>query len=93
MHLRFRAGYTPFMEDSGVLRGYDWEEAEDITVLSGDELRERLQALIGEERAVSYRRRILRGRIDLIRAELAGRGRAPEEIARVLLGLLPEEWG
>ena len=79
------------MEDSGVLRGYDWEEAEDITVLSGDELRERLQALIGEERAVSYRRRVLQGRIDLIRAELAGRGQglpplAPEDLAGVLLG-------
>jgi hypothetical protein len=79
------------MEDSGVLRGYDWEEAEDITVLSGDELRERLRALIGEERAVSYRRRVLQGRIDLVRAELAGRDQglpalAPEDLARVLLG-------
>jgi hypothetical protein len=79
------------MEDSGVLRGYDWEVAEDITVLSGDELRERLRALIGEERALSYRRLVLQGRIDLIRAELAGRGQglpalAPEDLARVLLG-------
>ena len=81
------------MEDSGVLRGFDWEEAEDITVLSEDELRERLQALSREEWAVSYRRRVLQGRIDLIRAELAGRGRspavptlAPEDLARVLLG-------
>ncbi len=80
------------MEDSGVLRGYDWEKAEDITVLSGDELRERLQALIGEERAVSYRLCILRGRMDLVRAELAGRGLAsPEDLARVLLGDFPEE--
>ena len=88
------------MEDSGVLRGFDWEEAEDITVLSEDELRERLQALIEEERAVSYRRRVLQGRIDLIRAELAGRGRglslpalAPEDLARVLLGNSREEQG
>jgi hypothetical protein len=86
------------MEDSGVLRGYDWEEAEDITVLSEGELRERLQVLIREERAVSYRRRVLQGRIDLIRAELAGRGLglavaalAPEDLARVLLGHSPEE--
>jgi hypothetical protein len=81
------------MDDSGVLRGFDWEEAEDITALSEDELGERLQALMGEERTVSYRRRVLQGRIDLIRAELAGRGRspavpalAPEDLARVLLG-------
>jgi hypothetical protein len=88
------------MEDSGVLRGFDWEKAEDITALSEDELGERLQALIGEERAVSYRRHVLQGRIDLIRAELAGRGRglalpelAPEDLARALLGDPPEERG
>ena len=42
-----------------------------------------------EERAVSYRRRVLQGRIDLIRAELIRRGGAvlsPEQLARVLLG-------
>jgi hypothetical protein len=83
------------MEDSGVLRGFDWEEAEDITVLSEAELRERLQALTEEEKAVSYRRRILlQGRIDSIRAELEGRspGMAaltPEDLARVLLGYAP----
>jgi hypothetical protein len=81
------------MEDSGVLRGFDWEEAEDITALSEVELGDLLQDLIGEERTVSYRRRVLQSRIDLIRAELAGRDRdpampalAPEELARVLLG-------
>ena len=76
------------MEDSGVLRGFDWEEAEDITALSEGELRDRLQALVEEEKAVSYRRRVLHGRIDLVRAELAGRGTAdlaPEDLARVLL--------
>ena len=81
------------MEDSGALRGFDWEEAEDITVLSEDDLRERLKVLTEEEKAVSYRRRILQGRIDLIRAQLAGRGvaaLAPEDLARVLLGDLPE---
>jgi hypothetical protein len=33
------------MDDSGTLRGFDWEEAEDITLLSEGDLRERLQAL------------------------------------------------
>ena len=82
------------MEDSGALRGFDWEEAEDITVLSETDLRERLEALKREEKAVSYRCRILQGRIDLSRAELAGRGvaaLAPEDLARVLLGDLPED--
>ena len=84
------------MEDSGALRGFEWEEAEDITVLSEADLMESLRALTEEERAVSYRRRILQGRIDLIRAELVGRGvaaLAPEDLARVLLGDLPEEGG
>jgi hypothetical protein len=84
------------MEDSGVFRGFDWEEAEDVTVLSEGELRDRLQALVEEERAVSYRRRVLHGRIDLIRAELAGRGLAalsPEDLTRVLLGHPREEQG
>ena len=81
------------MEDSGVLRGFDWEGAEDITALSEEALRERLRILTEEEKEVSYRRRILQGRIDLIRAELAGRGvasLAPEDLARVLLGEQPE---
>ena len=84
------------MEDSGALRGFDWEEAEDITVLSEEELRELLRALTEEEKALSYRRRILQGRIDLIRAELVGRGvaaLAPEDLARVLLGDSPEDRG
>ena len=90
LHLRFRVGYTLFMDDSGTLRGFDWEEAEVITLLSEGDLRERLQALTEEEKAVSY----LQGRIDLIRAELAGLGvaaLAPEELARVLLGNPREE--
>ena len=82
------------MEDSGALRGFDWEEAEDITGLSERDLREILETLTEEEKAVSYRRRILQGRIDPIRAELVGRGvavLAPEDLARVLLGNFPED--
>jgi hypothetical protein len=82
------------MDDSGVLRGFDWEEAKDLTVLSESDLREILKALTEEERVVSYRRRILQGRIDLIRAVLARRGvaaLAPEDLARVLLGKSPPE--
>ena len=77
------------MSDRGERGGFDWEGAEDITALSEDELRERLETLVEEERAVSYRRRILHGRIDLIRVELVRRGavvRSPEELVRALMG-------
>jgi hypothetical protein len=81
------------MSDHGVPRGggFDWEGAEDITALSEEELKERLGWLVEEERAASYRRRVLQGRIDLIRAELVQRGavvRSPEELMRVLM----EDW-
>ena len=75
------------MSDRG--EKFDWEGAEDITALSEAELREGLERLVEEERAVSYRRRVLHGRIDLIRAELVRRGattRSPEELVRVLMG-------
>jgi hypothetical protein len=75
------------MSDRG--ENFDWEGAEDITALSEAELRERLERLVEEERALSYRRRVLHGRIDLIRAELVSRGattRSPEELVRVLMG-------
>jgi len=79
------------MDDSGLPRGegFDWDDAEDITALSEENLRVKLEALCEEERAVSYRRRVLQGRIDLIRAQLMERGVAalsPEDLARVLLG-------
>ena len=73
----------------GETGGFDWEGAEDLTALSEGELKERLGALAEEERVVSYRRKILQGRIDLIRAELVRRGsvaRSPEELVRVLMG-------
>jgi len=82
------------MDDSGLHRGFDWENVEDVTALSEEDLRDRLVDLSEEERAVSYRRRILQGRIDLLRAELVERGAValpPEDLARVLLGDSPDE--
>jgi hypothetical protein len=67
---------------------FDWEAAEDITALSEGELRAWLEELTQEERAVSYRRGILQGRIDVIRAQLVCRGAvalSPEELVRALL--------
>jgi hypothetical protein len=82
------------MDDSGLYGGFDWENAEDVTALSEEDLRDRLEALSEEERALSYRRRILHGRIDLIRTELVERGAvalSAERLARVLLGDSPYE--
>jgi hypothetical protein len=76
------------MSDHDIAGGFDWEGAEDFTALSEEELKGRLGVLVEEERAVSYRLEVLRGRIDLIRAELVGRGAvalSPEELVRVLL--------
>jgi anti-sigma-K factor RsiG len=69
--------------------GFDWESSEDLTVLPESELEELLSRVLEEERLAAYRREVLRGRANLIRAELAGRGVAglsTEELARVLLG-------
>lgn len=73
--------------------GFDWASSEDLTALSVGELRGLLESFAEEEREVSYRRRVLQGRIDLIRAEVARRGgdmsASPEELARILLGEPP----
>ncbi|CAA9456146.1 MAG: hypothetical protein AVDCRST_MAG28-2545 [uncultured Rubrobacteraceae bacterium] len=68
---------------------YEWEGEPDLTSISEDELRVRLRELAVEEREISYRRRVIQGRIDLIRSELVRRGGvalSPEELVRVLLG-------
>ena len=82
------------MDDSGLHGGFDWENAEDVTALSEEDLRYTLAALSEEERRLGYRRAILRGRMDLIRAELVQRGAAalpPGRLARGLLGDSPVE--
>jgi hypothetical protein len=82
------------MDDSGLHGGFDWENAEDVTALSEEDLRDALGALSEEERHLGYRRAILQGRMDLIRAELVERGAValpPERLARVLLGDSPDE--
>lgn len=82
------------MDDSGSHGAFDWGNAEDITALSEEDLRDRLEALSEEERALSYRRSVLQGRIDLIRAELVERGAvalSSEDLARVLLGDSPDK--
>jgi hypothetical protein len=85
-HLR---GVEGGAEQEGVSEGYEWEGEADFTSISEEELRVRLKELAEEERAVSYRRRVLQGRIDSIRVELVRRGGvalSPEELARILMG-------
>jgi hypothetical protein len=49
------------------------EALPDLASLSDQELRELIDELTAEEREVSYRRRLLHGKIDILRAELQAR--------------------
>ena len=49
------------------------EALPDLASLSDEALRELIRELVEEERETSYRRRILHGRIDILRAELVAR--------------------
>jgi hypothetical protein len=45
----------------------------DIGALSDEELKELIESLTKDEQEVSYRRRLLHGKIDILRAELVNR--------------------
>ena len=49
------------------------EALPDLGSLSDDELKRLIEQLEQEERDVSYRRRLLHGKIDILRAELVAR--------------------
>jgi anti-sigma-K factor RsiG len=49
------------------------EALPDLATLPDAELRRLIRDLVEEEREVSYRRRILHGKIDILRAELVAR--------------------
>jgi len=49
------------------------EALPDLETLTDEELRDEIRRLMEEEREVSYRRRILHGKIDILRAELQAR--------------------
>ena len=55
------------------------EALPDLAALSDDELRQLIKDLVQEENEVSYRRRILHGKIDILRAELVNRLRKKHE--------------
>src|ERR687898_782670 len=49
------------------------EALPDLATLSDQELRDIIRRLMEEEREVSYQRRILHGKIDILRAEMQAR--------------------
>ena len=51
----------------------------DLGALTDEELKEMISQLTGEEQEVSYQRRILHGKIDILRAELVNRLRKKHE--------------
>jgi hypothetical protein len=57
---------------------YD-ETVPDTGEMSDEELKETIDRLTDEERGVSYRRRVLHGQIDILRAELVNRLKAKRE--------------
>jgi hypothetical protein len=74
----------------------DWSGEPDLTDMGAEGLRGLLSELAVEERDLSYRRRVVQGRIDLIRSELVRRGEgalSAEDLARVMLGEQPEGGG
>jgi hypothetical protein len=57
----------------------------DIGSMSDEDLKALIAQLAEEEREVSYRRRILHGRIDILRAELVNRLRTKREEGDALI--------
>jgi hypothetical protein len=49
------------------------ESFPDLDTLSDEDLKQQIEDLTREEQEVSYRRRILHGKIDILRAELVAR--------------------
>lgn len=54
----------------------------DIESKSNEQLRELLNELHAEEQRISYRRRVLHGKIDILRAELVRRMKADREAGK-----------
>jgi Glu-tRNA(Gln) amidotransferase subunit E-like FAD-binding protein len=61
------------------------DSTHDLTELSDEELKEKIQELTAQERQLSYERRLLHGRIELLKSELVMRlkGRSDGELAKV----------
>jgi hypothetical protein len=68
------------------------EALPDLTTLSDAELKELIASLEEEENEISYRRRLLHGKIDILRAELVARlkKKGEGELAQVDVDRLSE---
>ena len=67
------------MHVSANARAMSMDTFPDLGSLSDQELKDLIQQLTDEEQEVSYRRRILHGKIDILRAELVNRLRKKHE--------------
>jgi hypothetical protein len=76
------------------------EAQPDLTQLSDAELKDMIRRLTDEEREVSRRRRVLHGRIDMLKTELVSRLKGRDEgelsvvdvdaLSRILAGRIPD---
>jgi hypothetical protein len=57
----------------------------DLGSLTDPELKDLIKQLTEEEREISYRRRILHGKIDILRAELVNRLRKDNESGQLMI--------
>ena len=57
----------------------------DVGAMSDQELRDLIDQLTDEEREISYRRRLLHGKIDILRAELVNRLKAKRAAGDALI--------
>ena len=57
----------------------------DVSSMNDKDLKELIDELADEEREISYRRRLLHGKIDILRAELVNRLKAKREAGDVLI--------
>jgi RsiG-like len=57
----------------------------DVGAMSDKELRDLIDQLTDEEREISYRRRLLHGKIDILRAELVNRLKAKRAAGDALI--------
>ena len=85
----------------------DYEDTfPDLGSMSDEELKDLIGELTEEEREVSYRRRVLHGKIDILRAELVNRlkvkresgesaltGADLQQLTDILLGKVPSPGG
>ncbi len=61
------------------------EKFPDIGAMDDEELKALIDEYTHEEREISYRRRVLHGKIDILRAELVSRLRASHEAGDALI--------